>query len=94
LFGVGHGWPRRTGLAGGVVGDQDVGGVDGVALDAVRGSGVGELDVAFDIGGGQSRSGVVPEMLHQQGAIVADVEDAPTVPVLHEVTAAVCCRGA
>lgn len=45
----------RRGGAGGLA-DDEVGVIDGVALDAVHGGGVGELDVLVDVLGGQLAS--------------------------------------
>ena len=84
----GHGDVRR-GCAGGLA-DDEVGGVDGLALGAVRGRGEGELDVSVDVVGGQlAVTGTAGE---EEAAVAADAGDGPDVAVGDAEVAVVAAR--
>ena len=77
---AGHGDVRRGGA--GVLADEDVCGVDGLALGAVDGGGVGELDEPCRVVGRDRRVATAPgRVVEQEAAVVADAGDGPGLPV-------------
>ena len=81
LAAAGHRDVRRGGA--GVLPDEDVRGVDGLALGAVDGGGVGELDEPWSTYSAGSRSGRATggRGVEDQAAVVADAGDGPGLPV-------------
>lgn len=73
----GHGDVRRGSTCR--LPDHQVSGIDGVALSAVHGGGVGELDVFGDVGPGEFPVTGAPE--DEQAAVVTDAGDDPGVAV-------------
>lgn len=86
---AGHRDVRRGGS--GVLADDEVGGVDGLALGAVGGGGEGELDVVNDVLGRQGS--LASATNHEQAAVVADAGDGPYVAVGDAEVAVVAASG-
>ena len=90
LAAAGHPDVRRGGA--GVLADQQVRGGDGLALGAVGGGGVGELDVLADVVRGQ-RAPARPRRRPSSAAVVCDAGDGPGVAVGDAEVAVVASGG-
>jgi hypothetical protein len=85
---VGDAAPGQHGvqlLPGLLAGEQAVHGVGGDPLRGVHGGGVAQLNRLGGIGGRQPNRAAVSAMPNRQVTAAADLEDGPTVPVLHPI---------